>query len=248
MKKGRSSYNFQLKCDINLAEQLIQSYMNANGFKLEENNGESYYKAGDAMMGYKYFNYSLNGNNLIIYAWLKGTFEEIGIEQKGLTSINMAVMNYKNSLNKLFQEIERLNVEDSNGGNMNNNNITGYDTNASQPIQSNLQSNAINNNQQNNGQTYPQNNNFSNNNQFAQTFQDETTKKQEKLCEIGFWIYIFGLITSFFGVAFGMIVYIMDFYFASQGLKTRKKGKAIATIVLSIISILIIILELVVSV
>jgi len=80
--------------------------------------------------------------------------------------------------------------------------------------------------------------------QFAQTFQNENTKKQEKLCEVGFWLSIFGLLLSLVGVSYGVIIYILNFYFASQGLKTRKKGKAITTIVLSILSILIIILQL----
>ena len=57
-----------------------------------------------------------------------------------------------------------------------------------------------------------------------QTFQNENEKKQEKMCEIGFWISILGLLCSFTGVAMGLLVYIMDFYFASQGLKTRKRG------------------------
>ena len=47
------------------------------------------------------------------------------------------------------------------------------------------------------------------------------------------------------GMAYGVIIYILNFYFASQGLKTRKREKAIATIVLSIVSILIIIFQLV---
>ena len=90
-------------------------------------------------------------------------------------------------------------------------------------------------------------NNNDNNNNFVQSFQDETMKKKEKMCEIGFWLSILGLVCSFFGIAYGIFVYIMDFYFASQGLKTRKKGKAIATIVLSIISILIIIFTLIIA-
>ena len=86
-----------------------------------------------------------------------------------------------------------------------------------------------------------------NNNNFVQSFQDETMKKKERMCEIGFWLSILGLVCSFFGIAYGIFVYIMDFYFASQGLKTRKKGKAIATIVLSIISILFIIFTLIIA-
>lgn len=84
-------------------------------------------------------------------------------------------------------------------------------------------------------------------NNFSQTFQNENQKKQETMCEIGFWISILGLISSFAGIVMGLFVYIMDFYFASQGLKTRKKGKAIATIVLSIISILIVIGQLIIA-
>ena len=37
--------------------------------------------------------------------------------------------------------------------------------------------------------------------------------------------------------------YILIFYFASQGLKTQKRGKAIASIVLTVISIVIIVLQ-----
>lgn len=100
-------------------------------------------------------------------------------------------------------------------------------------------------------QAMNQNNNQMNSsipqNSFAQTFQNENLKKKETMGEIGFWLSIFGLISSFFGVAMGLVVYILDFYFASQGLKTRKKGKAIATIVLSIISIIITVLGLIIS-
>ena len=68
-------------------------------------------------------------------------------------------------------------------------------------------------------------------------------KRQETLCEIGFWLSIVGLILSFIGVTYVVIIYILNYYFASQGLKTSKKGKAIATIVLSSVSIVVIILE-----
>ena len=181
--------------------------------------------------GYRYFNYSINGQTLTIQAWLKGPFGDMSIEQN---SLNMPAMNYRNSLGKLFQEIEKLN----NGGtNMNNNNGMNFDPNTSQPLNQGYNQQPMNN--QSYGQPMQQNN------QFTQSFQDETTKKQEKMCEWGFWLSIFGLLISFVGVAYGVIVYILNFYFASQGLKTRKRGKAIATIVMSIISIIIIVIQLV---
>jgi len=213
MKKGRSTYTFQFNCDPNLINNLVQHYIQGNQYELQQKNGEQYYRAGDAMMGYKYFNYSLSGQTLTIYAWFKGAFGEVPIEQN---SLNMMAMTYRNSLNTLFQEIEKLN---NGGANMNNN--MNFDPNTGQPLNQNNVS------------------------QFTQTFQNETTKKQEKMCEVGFWLSLFGLLCSFLGVAYGVIIYILNFYFASQGLKTRKRGKAIATIVLSIVSILIIIIQLV---
>lgn len=221
MKKGRSTYTFQLNCDPELVNNLVQSYIKGNLYELQNKNGEQFYRAGDAMVqGYRYFKYSISEQTLTIYAWFKGAFGEVPIEQN---SLNMMAMTYRNSLNTLFQEIDKLN---NGGSNMNNN--MNFDPNTDQPVN------------QNNYQQSVQNVN-----QFTQTFQNETTKKQEKMCEVGFWVSLFGLLCSFMGVVYGVIIYILNFYFASQGLKTRKRSKAIATIVLSIISILIIILQLI---
>jgi len=200
MKKGKSNYNLTFNSDSTLVNNIVQSYLKESGFNMYEKKGD-------------------------IEAWLDGALGDFPLEQN---SLNMLAMDYRNSLNKLFQEINKLN----NGGmNMNNNfnnqninNQMNYDPNTGQPI-----------------------NNNDNNNNFVQSFQDETMKKKERMCEIGFWLSILGLVCSFFGIAYGIFVYIMDFYFASQGLKTRKKGKAIATIVLSIISILFIIFTLIIA-
>lgn len=241
MKKGRSTYTFQLNCDPNLVNNLVQNYIQGNQYELQQKNGEQFYRAGDAMVqGYKYFNYSISGQTLTIYAWYKGTFGEASLEQN---SLNMIAMNYRNSLNTLFKEIDKLN---NGGANMNNN--MNFDPNTGQPLNQNVNNNQMNFDP-NTGQPINHNNveqSVQNNvSQFTKTFQNETTKKQEKMCEVGFWLSLFGLLASFMGVAYGVIIYILNFYFASQGLKTRKRGKAIATIVLSIISILIIILQLI---
>lgn len=225
MKKGRSNYNIAFNCDKSTINNLVQSYLSESGFNTYEKKDNKYYRAGDAMLGYRGFNYTINENNLNIEAWIDGVSNDFPLEQN---SLNMMAMDYRNSLNKLFQEINRI---DNGGMNMNNNNFNNqninnnqmnYDPNTGQPI----------NNSQNN---------------FAQTFKDETMKKKEKMCNVGFWLSILGLVCSLFGVTYGVIIYIMDFYFASQGLKTRKRGKAIATIVLSIISILIVIGQLIIA-
>ena len=230
MKKGRSNYPIQFNTDTNTINSLMQSYLTAENFKIHEKKGEQYFRAGDQMMGFRGLKYSINGQILNIEAWLDGALGDFPLEQN---SMNMMAMNYRNSLNNLFQEIAKLN----NGGNNMNNNQQNFDPMTGQPI--------VNNNQQINTNYTTQEMNINNNaTQFAQTFQNENTKKQEKLCEVGFWLSIFGLLLSLVGVSYGVIIYILNFYFASQGLKTRKKGKSITTIVLSILSILIIILQL----
>lgn len=250
MKKGRSCYTFQIYCDPNLINKLVLDYLSVNGFSLLQKNGESFYRAGDAMMsGYRYFNYVISGQNLIIYAWFKGMFGEVVVEQNDL---NMMAMNYRNSLSILFQEIAKLNggvtMNNQYQNNSGDNQIGNQSMSYTQSVQNNMQQPIQNNNQQvysnavNNQMGYGQNMQ-NNQGQFVQNFQAETVKKQEKMCEWGFWVSILGLLASFVGVSYSVFIYILDFYFASQGLKTRKRGKAIATIVMSIISIVIIILQ-----
>jgi hypothetical protein len=261
MKKGRSNYSIQFKMNVGALNNLIQSYLIASNFSVHEKKGERYYRAGDQLMGYRGFKYSISGQLLTIEAWLDGGFGNYALEQN---SMNMLATSYRNSLNILFQEISKF----DNGGNTMNdqqnfdpmtgqpvqsNNVQNFDPMTGQPVQSNnvqsfdpMTGQPV---QRNNGQNFnPMTNQpvQSNINQFAQKFQNETAKKQEKLCEIGFWISIFGVILSLTAITYGIYIYILDFYFAAQGLKTRKRGKAIATIVLSIISILIIIFQVVV--
>ena len=68
MKKGKSNYNLTFNSDSTLVNNIVQSYLKESGFNMYEKKGEKYYRAGDAMLGYKGFNYSINGNNLIIEA------------------------------------------------------------------------------------------------------------------------------------------------------------------------------------
>lgn len=233
MQKGKSTYTLQFKCESNNIEQLMQSYISANGFTFTEKKGEQYFRAGDQMLGYRGLTYSISGQTIIINAWLDGALGDFSLEQN---SFNMMAMNYRNSLSTLFQEIENLN-----GGNTMNNNINNgqmnFDSNTGQPLNQNKG--------QPTGQPVNQMNKQQPQNNFSQTFKNENQKKQETMCEIGFWLSILGLLGSFAGIMMGLLVYIMDFYFASQGLKTRKRGKAIATIVLSIISILVVVFQLI---
>lgn len=79
----------------------------------------------------------------------------------------------------------------------------------------------------------------------ADSFADEVDKKNEKMTIIGFVMSIAELLLSFLGVNFGLILIILEFYFAVKGLKTNKKGLAIATFVLAVISIIITLIKII---
>ena len=59
MKKGKSTYTLQFRCDSNTIEQLMQSYISANGFTFTEKKDEQYFRAGDQMLGYIGLTYSI---------------------------------------------------------------------------------------------------------------------------------------------------------------------------------------------
>lgn len=236
MQRGRSVYNCSLNCDANKAIEVVQGYITGNGFTLINDKNESYYRAGDSMRGYRYFNYHLTENNLEISAWLKGMTGEFSLENSG---ISIPIMSYRNSINELLQAIANLNT---NTVNMNGNNV--------EPNQNNITNNAgqpTNQNYTNNNFNQTTTGNIQNNtNQFAQNFQNENTKKQETLCEVGFWLSILELFCSFFGAYYGIVVILIIFYFAYQGLNTRKRSKAIASMALSATSIVIMIVQLII--
>ena len=73
-------------------------------------------------------------------------------------------------------------------------------------------------------------------------FKQEADKKKEKMAEISFWISILMLIAAFVGVSLSVLIAILNYYFAAQGLKSKKRGKAIAAIVITSVSIVVIII------
>lgn len=161
MKKGRSTYSVQFNVDQNTINNLMQSYLNAENFKTYEKNGEQYFRSGDQMLGYKGLKYSINGQTLTIDAWLDGMLNNFSLENSG---INVMAMNYRNSLNKLFQEVSKLNKENNSMDNQFN-------------IQNNENANIQNNNQQIDA---------NNINQFAQNFQNENIKNKKRYVKLDF--------------------------------------------------------------
>ena len=209
MNKGKTNYTFQFKADAEVVEDIVKGWLSANMFKLVNKYGEDFYYFYDPVM------YGKRGFQYEIDGnTISVNAWTIGIGKKYYMLESGAINNmagdaYKSLLKRLFNEISAADSADNI-----NVNITS-DTNGE------------NISTETNGKDY------------TQTFELENIAKREKLCNIGFVLSIIGLILSLIGVSYGLIVYLLDFYFASQGVKTEKKGKAIATIVLSIISLVI---------
>ena len=199
MAKGRNDYQIPFNTDASVVNSIVNSYLSASNFNLVTKRNDTYYRSGDAMTGYRGFKYWINGQTLIVQAWIDGDFAEVQLEG----NLNVVATNYKESLSKLFQAVTNANNQSYNQS----------------------------------GQVMAQ--------EFAESIQNDVNKNRETMCEVGFWVSIVGILISIFGVSYGVIIYLLDFYFAAQGLKTRKKGKAITTIVLSVISVLILILQLI---
>ncbi len=208
MNIGKTNYKFKINRDPQIVTNTIDEWLKENKFNFVNKYGEDLYYCSDAWKGDRCFQYTINDNEINIYAW------NIGIGNKFIMLDSGAVNNiggdyYKNILGALFDRLNSL-----------NNNVNIGEVNSQNEI-----------NQQNlKGQNISQ---------VADNLKKETTDKTEKLCNIGFWLSIIALILSIFGYAFGIVLYFLVFYFASQGLKTSKRKKAIASIILTVISILI---------
>ena len=127
-----------------------------------------------------------------------------------------AKQDYKNKLLPLFEELKKLN---------NNEGIYTQQTTEQVTFAN------VNTQETTNGQV----------NQFA----DNVNKRNEGMAIAGFVMSIIGLLLSCFGVTFGVIIILLEIYFAIMGLKTSKKGFSIATFVISGVTLLILIAQIV---
>lgn len=81
--------------------------------------------------------------------------------------------------------------------------------------------------------------------QNGNVFTEQSDKRKENWAIAGFVISIIGLLLSFIGFTYGAFILILEFYCASQGLKTKKRGLAIATIVIACVSLVIVLAEMI---
>lgn len=176
------------------------------------------------LKGKRGFEYYINGSEVTILAYL-GTYKK----PQELEGFVAAVMkqDYRNALAPLFEEIKKL----EGGGAVNA--TAAYGTTQAE---GNMTASQINTGAQATGAV---------NNNSLNTFMEQNQKKQETLVIVGFVMSLIGLLISFCGVTYGVILILLEYYFAIQGIKTKKKGLAIATIVIASVSIVLFIVNIV---
>lgn len=245
MSKGKSEFKFNINADPTMVEAVIRNYLVTNKYGPITKPGANYYLSTDILNGNRSMEYYIDGSEVTILAYM-GTFER----PQNLEGFVGALPKhaFRNDLNSLFEELKKLEY----AGNMQpyaaQPNPTAQQPYAAQPNPTVQQPCSTQPNQttplytaQPYGNGQPVNNSLN-------SFVEQANKKKETGAIVGFVLSLFGLLLSCFGIYYGLILVIIEFYLAINGLHTKKKGLAIAGIVLASLSILIILAELVLAV
>ncbi|MCR5145146.1 MAG: DUF4190 domain-containing protein [Lachnospiraceae bacterium] len=246
MNKGKTNFTIQFNAEPETVNNIVQGWLQANKFTWQNKYNEDMYFFNDPVLyGKRGFQYKIENQTLYIYAWTIGLGNKFYMLDSGALN-NMPGDSYKNILQSLFNQISAVGgCTQANNAYAPNDNMQA--NNAYAP-NDNMQANnayAPNDNMQQNN-AYAPNNGYGqsvNSGDYAKQFQAKNDAKKEKMCKIGFILSIVGLVLSIFGVIYGVIIYMLVFYLCAQGLKTESRGKAIAGIVLAILSLVIAVIE-----
>lgn len=217
MKKGKSTYQFPICVDPNLAHQTIMNWLGANSFELKEKDGNYYYQYYDPVIGRRLFEFYIQQNMVTINAYIGKYKKPYLLDDSFSGSVPKSA--YKQLLAPLFQTLSTYNTPGA-GETMQpaagENPASPYNM---QPYASDASSG-----------TSPASGSYEN-------YANSANKSNEKMAVIGFVMSIIGLLLSFVGLMYGIWLYALEFYFASRGIRSRKKGFAIATFVLGGVSV-----------
>lgn len=222
----KTEYKFNFSVDASIIENTIQLWLVANGFSKYEKDGLNCYRQGDALVqGYKFFEYYINGNELSILGYIGSIKHPKSLDNKFVGVL--AIAPYRKLISNLLEELKRVNEN-------------GRSSEISKTKDESTQSQDNNLNSQNNTQDDMQS--------AINKFKDQNNKTWGNWTIFAFVMSILSLIMSIFGYMFGVIIIILVYYVAINGLKTTKKGLAIASIAITSVSLFIIFLEIVYTV
>lgn len=204
---------YEFKCDKDIALKIINSFLQANNYKQRaSNNGTIYYEFSDAVV-IGFLEYEITDDKTTIYAYLRSEKKPMPLDN---SFVGILIKNhYKSIIEPLLKSLANPNTEVINIQNEESNNKRDKAINNDVLRNENVENNAYN------------------------QFVEENDKSKAKFSTIAFVISIIGLLLSFIGVTFGLIIVLFEYGFAIQGLKSSKKNLSIATIVLASITLLI---------
>lgn len=104
MKKEKTAFTYNVQWDVNVANQIIGNWLQANDFKYETHDGKICYVVKSFMTGNKYFEYYFDGKTIYMYAYLGKYNRPYGLGD-GNKSCNGAVKLYHKILKILFNAL-----------------------------------------------------------------------------------------------------------------------------------------------
>ena len=108
MKKGKSTYQFPITVDPNLAHQTITNWLGANSFELKEKNGQYYYQYYDPIVGRRLFEFYIQPGMVTIYAYIGKFKKPYLLDDSFAGSVPKSA--YKQTLAPLFQTLSSYNA------------------------------------------------------------------------------------------------------------------------------------------
>ncbi len=266
MARGKSTFTFTFD-DPMVANNLMQQFLVQNKFKAINYKGTTVYQLGNGLItAKKFIEYTIQGNTLTIYAYVFKVNKPVILDDAYYCSIpktelknilypflsyleqytqgtaqNNIPNNIQNNMSNNMQTNMQNNMPNNMQANMQNNMPNNMQTNMQNNMPNNMQTN-MQNNMPNNMQTNMQNNMPNNmqgnmyNNQNIQNYKPNN-KSYNIFAILGFILSLCGLLSTFGGRSLG-IAYIFLGLMIYYGLKSDYKGLTIATIVITVIQIL----------
>lgn len=214
----KTAYKFE--CNKNVAENIIMQFLKANSYKERvTKEGKKYYQYSDALVK-GFLEYEFQNNMVTIYAYIRSEKRPTPLDNS-LIAV-MAKSHYKDIIESLLEALSNSNIEilkKEGGENMEEN-------------EEKVEATEVN---KETTDTYNQ-------------FKQENEKSKEGFAIAAFVMSIVGLILSCFGWGLGVIIIMLEYYFAIQGLKSKKKGLAITAIVLASLALLINIITIILTI
>lgn len=257
MANKTTTITVDFQCSQQTAMTLISQWLQANSFVQQNDNGFIYYQSNDAWSNKGFYYRFTSANQVVLDAYI-GTYKKHD-NIEGVMGYAVKIP-YSNSVNTLVTAIKSApaenNMQYTNPASQYGNN---FDPNTGAPISQPVYTQQTTNSQPNNGQAvYGQQVNGQQVNSqqtYGQASQDITNnafdaqvqKRNGGFAIAGFVVSIVCLILPFLGLTAGLVLIFFCIAAAVAGLKSTKKGLAIATFPIAGISLIISILNIVLS-